>query len=364
MGTLQLQDISIAFGDRDILSHISCTVDTSTKAALAGVNGSGKSTLLKIITGSIDVDSGLINATKGMQISYLPQEGITFKDRSLYAEMESAFEHYHVILQKKDRVGERLAACKENSTKTNSLIEEFHSLQEYILHSDFYHRETRILQVIRGLGFAAEDIHRPCGEFSGGWQMRIALGKILLEQPDILLLDEPTNYLDVEARFWLKNYLSHYCGGYILVSHDRYFLDETTTEVLELFRGELKRYQGSFTTYERMKEEEAILLEKAFLQQQSEIKHIEEFIDRFRFKASKAKQVQSRIKQLEKIERIEISSQSKHIAFKFPDVPHSGKNICKLHQVTKAYGEHVVISNLDLLVEHGDRLAVTGKNGM
>ncbi len=364
MGTLQLQDISLAFSDRDILSHISCTVDTNTRAALAGANGSGKSTLLKIITGSMDADSGTITATKGMQISYLPQGGIEFKDRSLYEELEGAFSRYHDILQRKERIGEQLASCSEDSRETQALLEEFQTLEEHILHSDYYHREARILQVATGLGFTQDDIHRPSLEFSGGWQMRIALGKILLEHPDILLLDEPTNYLDVEARLWLKSYLIGYSGGCILVSHDRYFLDATTTEVLELYGGGLKRYQGSFTTYERIKAEELIMLEKAYLQQQLEIRHIEEFIERFRYKASKAKQVQSRIKQLEKIERIVIPSNARHLSFTFPPPPHAGNDICRINGLTKAYGEHVVISDLQVGIDRGERLAVTGKNGM
>lgn len=364
MGTLQLQDISLAYGERDILRHISCTIDTQTHAALAGVNGSGKSTLLKIIKKEIEPDSGVISTTKNLQVSYLPQTGITFKERSLYEELESAFDRYAVLLKEKYRIAERLASHNSNTKETNTLLKELDAIEEYLLTSEYYHREAKILQIAEGLGFSSADIHRSCHEFPGGWQMRIALSKVLLEHPDILLLDEPTNYLDVEARVWLKNYLLQYKGGYLLVSHDRYFLDETTNEVFELFGGALKRYAGNYTLYERIKQQETDQLIQAYAQQQAEIHHMEEFIERFRSKATKAKQVQSRIKQLEKMERIELPQQHRRLSFSFPDTPHSGNDIFRLEHISKAYGEHVVIPDLDLFIGKGDRLAVTGKNGM
>ena len=364
MGTLQLQQISLAFGDRDILKDISITLNTNTSAALAGINGSGKSTLLKIITGSIEPDTGSISMTRGMTVSYLPQSGIVLRERSLYEELESAFDSYLAYLGRKQEIEHQLSEVTQDSPETASLLEELNSIEEHLLYSSYYQREAKILQVASGLGFSAEDIHRQCLEFSGGWQMRIALGKILLEQPDILLLDEPTNYLDVEARIWLNHYLKQYHGGFLLVSHDRYFLDETIGEVLEIASGSLSRYHGSYTAYEAKKEQELEQLQKAYEQQQLEISHIESFIERFRYKASKARQVQSRVKQLEKIERIELPFSTKSLRFNFPSPPHSGNIIYHLEGLNKSYGDHQVITNLGLHISRGDRIAVSGKNGM
>ncbi len=364
MGTLQLQNISLSFGERDLLSHISSTIDTNTKAALAGINGSGKSTLLKIITGSLEPDTGSIHSTKGMLVSYLPQSGIVLKVRSLYEELESAFDSYVGLLHRKSIIESELSESQEHSKKTDNLLEELNSIEEHLLYSNYYQREAKILLIAKGLGFTPEDTHRQCLEFSGGWQMRIALGKILLEQPDLLLLDEPTNYLDVEARVWLNHYLNQYHGGYLLVSHDRYFLDETTNEVLELSQGDLKRYPGTYSAYEKRKELELEQLKKSFEQQQMEINHIESFIDRFRYKASKAKQVQSRVKQLEKIIPIRLPFETKSLRFTFPEPPHSGNDIFKLEKLQKSYGSNHVIVDLNLHIQKGDRIAISGKNGM
>ncbi len=364
MGTLQLQNISLSYGERDLLINISSTIDTNTKAALAGINGSGKSTLLKIITGSIEPDTGTIHSTKGMLVSYLPQSGIVLKARSLYEELESAFDSFVNLIKRKNHIESLLSESQEHSKQTDNLLEELNSLEEHLLYSNYYQREAKILQIAKGLGFNPEDTHRQCKEFSGGWQMRIALGKILLEQPDLLLLDEPTNYLDVEARVWLNHYLNQYHGGYLLVSHDRYFLDETTNEVLELFHGDLKRYPGTYSAYEKKKELELEQLKKAYEQQKIEIDHIESFIERFRYKASKAKQVQSRIKQLEKIVPIQLPFETKSLRFTFPAPPHSGNDIFRLENLNKSYGDHQVIVDLNLHVQKGDRIAISGKNGM
>lgn len=363
MGTLQLQQISLAFGDRDILSQIDCTIDTQTKAALAGANGSGKTTLLNIITGLIEPDSGEIHTTKGLSVAYLPQNGIVYGDATLFEELDIAFHALHTLTDRKTDIEHTLSLSSDHTSRTDSLLQDLHEIEEQLINSGYYHRKAKIMQVAAGLGFDEEDLTRECSEFSGGWQMRIALGKILLEHPDLLLLDEPTNYLDLEARVWLKNYLKQYSGGYVLVSHDRYFLDETIDHVLELFQGSIHRYTGNYTKYEQTKVEELQMLKKRQAQQELEIAHLEEFIERFRSKATKAKQVQSRIKQLEKIVPIVLPESSKHIAFKFPEPPHSGKKIFDIEHLYKAYGEHTVLNDLSLLIEKGDRLSVTGKNG-
>lgn len=364
MGTLQLQEISLAYGERDLLNRISCTIDTSTKAALAGANGSGKSTLLKIVNQQITPDSGQISKTRRLSVSYLPQGGISLTTETVFDHMAGAYSSYERLIEDKKAIEIELSEATEHENGWEALVAELHSIEEHLLGSDYYHREAKIMQVAKGLGFSPEDCRRQCGEFSGGYQMRIALGKILLEQPDILLLDEPTNYLDIEARVWLRGYLNHYPGGFLIVSHDRDFLNAVTNEVLELFGGDLKRYAGSYSDYERTKKMELEQLQKAYEQQRQQIAHLEQFIERFRYKASKAKQVQSRIKQLEKIEPIILPESAKHIGFHFPEPVHCGKDVYELKGLHKAYGKQVVIDNLDLHISKHDRIAVSGRNGM
>lgn len=364
MGTLQLQELSLAYGERDLLKNISCTIDTSTKAALAGANGSGKSTLLKIVDQQITPDTGHISRTKRLSVSYLPQGGISLTSETVFDHMAGAYSSYERLIEDKKAIETELSEVTEHSTGWEALVAELHSIEEHLLGSDYYHREAKIMQVAKGLGFSPEDCRRPCGEFSGGYQMRIALGKILLEQPDILLLDEPTNYLDIEARVWLRGYLNHYHGGFLIVSHDRDFLNAVTNEVLELFQGSLRRYAGSYSDYERTKQMEIEQLQKSYEQQRQQIAHLEQFIERFRYKASKAKQVQSRIKQLEKIEPIALPESAKHIGFHFPEPVHCGKDVYEIQGLHKAYGKQVVIDALDLHISKHDRIAVSGRNGM
>ncbi|MGM0431212.1 MAG: ABC-F family ATP-binding cassette domain-containing protein [Spirochaetota bacterium] len=363
MKTLQLQDISLAFGDRDILNSVSCALDTTTRAALAGLNGSGKSTLLKVICGQLEADSGTITSSKDLTALYLPQSGVVLKDRTVFHELESSYYRFTQLLEEKSTIENQLAEVTAGTGVSQSLLLRLHDIEEALAHSDYYHRQARITYIATGLGFSENDMDRPCSEFSGGWKMRIALGKILLEQPDILLLDEPTNYLDLEARMWLTDYLKGYFGGYMLVSHDRSFLDATIDEVYEIQRGGLTRFTGTYSTYEKRKEELQQQIIDDYYRQQREIAQTEEFINRFRYKASKAKQVQSRIKQLEKTERIELPATSKQLSFSFPPPPHSGKDHFHLEHVYKSYGSNQVLSDINLYIGKGERLAVTGKNG-
>ncbi|MDA3833011.1 MAG: ABC-F family ATP-binding cassette domain-containing protein, partial [Spirochaetales bacterium] len=363
MKTIQLQDISLAFGDRDLLTGVSCTLDTKTKAALAGINGSGKSTLLKIIFGLAEPDSGSVMCAKDLHSAYLPQTGVVLKNRTVFHELESSYYRFTNLLEKKSAIENQLADTASPEKTSEGLLHKLHDIEEILIQSDYYHREARIMHVAKGLGFSPDDMTRSCSEFSGGWQMRIALAKILLESPDLLLLDEPTNYLDLEARIWLRDFLLTYHGGYLLVSHDRHFLDAAAQVVYEIEQGSLKRFSGNYSAYENAKQEEVQKLIASYGQQQAEIARMEEFIERFRSKATKAKQVQSRIKQLEKIQKIKIPPQEKTLAFSFPSPPHSGKDHFYLNEVSKSYGDHNVIKNLDLYIGKGDRLAVTGRNG-
>jgi ATP-binding cassette subfamily F protein 3 len=360
---VQCTRVSLAFGDRDILKNITLYLGDGKRAALAGANGSGKSTLMKILAGKIPSDSGDRAMQKGSRVSYLPQSGIVHRGKTVREEAESAYEDIHAMLSRMERLGSALEGHSEDSIETRTLLGEYHALQEEVERRGYYSREQHIAEVFGGLGFAPGDMEKQAGTFSGGWQMRIALAKVLLESPGILLLDEPTNYLDIEARAWLEGHLSSFQGAYLLVSHDRYFLDVTVNEVYELFQGGLKRYAGNYSAYEKVREAELENLVKRYKIQQEEIARAEDLIRRFRYKATKAAMVQERIKMLEKIERIEIPESLKKIHISFPPPPHTGRIVLTITGLSKQYGEKRVLENLDLLVESKERLLVVGPNG-
>ena len=363
MAFVQFSRLSLAFGDRDILKEVSLHLSSGSRACLSGANGSGKSTLMKVIAGEIAPDSGVRSVQKGSRVSYLPQSGIVHRGKTLRDEAESAFAPQRELLTRAEEIGGVLEQTKDGGGSVSALLEEYHLLQEQVENSGYYRREAVIFTVLTGLGFAPNDLERDTGEFSGGWQMRIALAKVLLEQPDILLLDEPTNYLDIEARSWLEGWLKNFSGGCLLVSHDRYFLDSTVNEVYELFQGSLKRYVGNYSAYEKVRQAELESLAKRYQEQQEEIEKTEALIRRFRYKATKAAFAQELIKRLEKMERIEIPESLKKISITFPPPPHSGKIALTLEGIGKSYGERQVLSGLELLLESGERLVVAGPNG-
>ena len=363
MAFVQFSRVSLAFGDRDILRDVSLNLASGSRAALAGVNGSGKTTLMKIISGEIQADSGERAVEKDTRVSYLPQSGIVHRGKTLADEVETAFSRGRDLLARYEALGDQLAAEPPDSTKALRLAGEHHEVQLALEESGWYRRKTVMEQTLLGLGFTEDDFSRAVDEFSGGWQMRIALAKVLLEKPDILLLDEPTNYLDIEARNWLESWLSDFTGGYLLVSHDRYFLDVTVQEVYELFNGELHLYRGTYTRYEQLREQELAALIKSYEKQQEEIAKQEDFIRRFRYNASKAAIVQGRIKQLEKIERIELPVNLRKMTVHFPPAPHTGRLVLTAKDLSRGYGERPVISGLDFVVEKSERLVVVGRNG-
>ena len=363
MAFVQFSRISLSFGDRDILKDVSLRLAEGSRSCLTGANGCGKSTLMKIIAGKINADSGDRAVQKDARISYLPQSGIVHRGKTLRDEVEGAFGFVHALLEKMEKTGELLEKSNNDDSATQTLIEEHHNLQERIEETGFYRREGEIAAVLSGLGFSGKDINRDTGEFSGGWQMRIALAKVLLEKPDILLLDEPTNYLDIEARSWLENWLNDFKGGYLLVSHDRYFLDTCVNEVYELYNGDLKRYAGNYSAYEKTRKAELAALLKRYNEQQEEIEKTEALIRRFRYKASKAAFAQELIKRLEKMERVEIPESFKKIDISFPPPPHSPNIALTLEGIGKSYGNRPVLSALDLCLDAEERLVVAGPNG-
>lgn len=363
MAFVQFSQVSLAFGDRDILKNVSVNLMTGTKAALTGANGAGKSTLIKVMAGLIKPDSGSRICQKETRIAYLPQSGLTHHGCSLKEEADRAFEFGYDIQKQIDQIGEQL---EKGTGNTDNLLATQAELIAKLEESGWHRREATAESVLMGLGFSQEDLQKQTEEFSGGWQMRIALAKALMQNPDILLLDEPTNYLDIEARTWLEKFLSNYKGAFLLVSHDRYFLDVTVNEVYELFGGDLKRYKGNFTHYEQMREVELKTLIAEYEKQQDEIEKLQDFIRRFGVQATKAAQAQERQKQLDKIlaQKIEIPESLKKIHFKFPEAPHAGHLVLRTKGLTKSYdGKTNVIENLDLTVENGEILVVAGRNG-
>jgi len=363
MAFVQFSNLSLAFADRDILKDASLRLAAGSRSCLTGANGSGKTTLMKVIAGVIKPDGGERAVQKGTRISYLPQSGIVLYGKTLREEAETAFGFAHNLLFRLEETGKLLEKSKSDEASVKALVEEHHLLQEQIENSGYYIREADISAVLSGLGFSPRDADRNTGEFSGGWQMRIALAKVLLEKPDILLLDEPTNYLDIEAREWLENRLASFTGGYLLVSHDRYFLDVCVNEVYEIFQGKVKRYPGNYSAYEKTRKVELESLVKRYGEQQEEIAKTEALIRRFRYKASKAAFAQELVKRLEKTERIEIPESLKKINITFPSAPHSGKIALTLEGVGKSYGQRKVLSGLDLCIEAKERLVVAGPNG-
>ena len=381
MAFVQFSKVSLAFGDRDILKNVSVNLSAGTKAALTGANGSGKSTLMKVMAGLMECDSGDRAVQKDCRIGYLPQSGIVHHGCTLLEEADRAFSYGYSLHNEMEDIGAKLAE-DPNSPGAMALLERQHEIITWLEESGWNRRDVLARQTLEGLGFKPEDMNRSVEEFSGGWQMRIALAKVLLEKPDILLLDEPTNYLDIEARDWLEKFLHDYTGGFLLVSHDRYFLDVTINEVYELFNGDLKRYPGNYTHYEQVRAVELQTLMARYEQQQEEIHKLEDFIRRFGYKATKAAQAQERQKMLDKIlaEKVEIPETLKKIHFSFPPAPHSGRLVLTAESIGKTYrgetgsnnaavaggsqgAEHEVLRDLNLVVENGDRLVVVGRNG-
>ncbi|GHU39016.1 ABC transporter ATP-binding protein [Spirochaetia bacterium] len=370
MSFIQFTGVSLAFGNRDIFTNANIFLKSRSRAALCGANGSGKSTFMKVMAGLIQPDSGERAIEKASHVSYLPQSGVVHSGNTLKEEVETAFSPIKAIICKIDSIHRELETSGGNGScdvfsekRTRALLEEQHRLTEVVEKSGYHMRDKKISMVLQGLGFSKNDPDRNTSEFSGGWQMRIALAKILLENPDILLLDEPTNYLDIEARVWFQKWLAGFDGAYLLVSHDRYFLDCCVNEIYELFQGTLKRYAGNYSAYCVVRRQETEAIIAAYKAQQEEIAKAEDLIRRFRYKATKAAMVQERIKKIEKMERIEIPENLKRIAIALPAPPHCGRIALTLQNICKSYNDHQVLSGLDLTVESGERLVVVGPNG-
>ena len=349
----------MSFGPQTVLDGVSLTVDNGTRAGLVGANGSGKSTLLRILSGDETAESGTVTAARNTIVEYLPQRNTVPQETTVFEYAEEGYAREHRLFESRSITANRLVNDPDNQADLQFVADADHSLEE----TGYYRREEHIGRVLHGLGFVPTDFSRPLHEFSGGWRMRASLAKSLLTRPDVLLLDEPTNYLDSEARIWLSNFLRTFTGGFVIVSHDRAFLDESVDTVLELFHGKVKRFRGSYTTYETKRREELKQLVAAWETQQKQIAKQEDFIRRFRANANKAKQVQSRIKVLDKLEPIEIPDHLRPVSITLPPPIHSGRTVLTLTEVHKYYGNLHVLDDISLTLTRGQRLAVVGLNG-
>src|SRR5882762_7752379 len=359
---IQLSGAGKRFGSKTLFQDLDWMVTSGDRVGLVGANGTGKSTLLKILAGLDSVDSGSLAVMKGTTFGYLPQEGLTLSGRSVFAECMTVFANLRALEEEQEALTARMADLDPESPEYAEVSERFHRSESEFQSRDGYAVEAQVGSVLSGLGFSREDWKRRTEEFSGGWQMRIALAKLLLEKPNLLLLDEPTNHLDLEARNWLEGYLAQYPHAFVLVSHDRYFLDITVKRIVELWNKSVHFYSGNYSRYETLKTERRAQIEAAYKNQQDRIQQLEAFINRFRYQATKAKQVQSRIKELDKIERIELPSEEKIIHFHFPQPKPSGRVVAEFKNVSKSYDEKLVFSGVNFVIERGDRIALVGVN--
>ena len=360
---IQLTDLTKTFGDRTLFDHVTWQIDDGDRVGLCGPNGAGKTTLLKILAGLEELDAGAVVRPATLTIGYLPQDGLSHSGRTVFEEAASAFQPLLDMKAEMHDIEHRLGDASVPPHEHDTMLARYAELQDRFRLDEGYSMDLRIATVLRGLGFSPEDADRPCETFSGGWQMRIALAKLLLGRPKLLLLDEPTNHLDLEARNWLEEYLHAYPYAVILVSHDRYFLDAVVTRITDVHLRRLTDYVGNYSKYVEQRDAMLEALRQAKREQDEEIARVRLFIDRFRYKATKAAQVQSRIKMLEKVVPIEVPPERKRIHFKFPDCAKSGRTVMELKHVRKAYGSLTVFRELNLHIERGDRIALVGPNG-
>ncbi|HYE86068.1 MAG TPA: ABC-F family ATP-binding cassette domain-containing protein, partial [Vicinamibacterales bacterium] len=360
---LQLQDVTKAFGEKTLLEHVTWQVGDRDRVGLCGPNGAGKTTLLKMLAGLDEPDSGLIQKPNALTLGYLPQDGLSHSGRTVRDEASLALKPLLDMKAEMHDLEARLGDTSLSEAEHDAALARYSEVQDRFRLSDGYQIDLKVATVLRGLGFEPEAQDHLTDHLSGGWQMRLALAKLLLSEPDLLLLDEPTNHLDLEARNWLETYLNEYPYAVILVSHDRFFLDAVVTRIADLTLRTLTDYVGNYSDYLVAHEARIEQLRKAKREQDEEVARVKMFIDRFRYQATKASQVQSRIKMLEKVVPIEVPPERKKIHFDFPTCGKSGRTVIDVRSARKAYGELVVFADLNLHIERGDRIALVGPNG-
>jgi ATP-binding cassette subfamily F protein 3 len=363
---IHITEISKSFGTQVILDSASLHIRPGMRIGLVGPNGAGKTTLLRILASEMSLDGGEINARKGLRIGFLPQEIEEIADHTVLDEVLTSFADILDMEHRLKDLGERITSAYggDSYEDPDVLMKDLGALQTAFEHANGYELESRAETILRGMGFRDDDFERPIRELSGGWRMRVALARLLMESPDLLLLDEPTNHLDLESLLWLEEFLLEWPGSLVIVSHDRYFLNRMVTHIVELDRGVLDLYAGSYDTYEVEKNLRYEALVNAAKNQQREIDSAESFVRRFRAKNTKAKQVQQKIRQLEKMERIEAPVlERKTIKFRFPQPGRTGRVVVEVEHARKAYGDTVVYRDLNLVVERGEKIALVGPNG-
>src|ERR1700723_3503792 len=365
---IQLSSAGKRYGHKLLFEGADWMITPRDRIGLVGANGTGKSTLMKIFAGMETLDYGSFSTAKGISAGYLPQDGLTLSGRTVFAECMAVFSELREMEQEMEDLTARMPELDQSSPEYTQVAQRYQRLEHEFRTRDGYAIEAQVGRVLMGLGFQKSDWQRQTEEFSGGWQMRIALAKLLLQKPNLLLLDEPTNHLDLEARNWLEEYLTTYPPAFVLISHDRYFLDITVDRIIEIWNKQIHFYAGNYDQYLVAKTARKEQLEAAYKTQHDRIEQLEVFINRFRYTATKAKQVQSRIKELEKIERIEIPEEEKTVHFSFPQPKPSGRIVAEFANVAKSYGErgiseHRVFQHVNFMIERGERIALVGVNG-
>jgi ATP-binding cassette subfamily F protein 3 len=366
---IQLSGAGKRFGHKLLFENADWLITSHDRIGLVGGNGTGKSTLMKILAGMDTFDYGTLIIAKGTSAGYLPQDGLTLSGRTVFAECMSVFDDLRAMETELESLTHSMAELDHTGPEYSAVADRYHRVEHEFRTRNGYSIEAEVGRVLMGLGFTKEEWPRLTDEFSGGWQMRLALAKLLLQQPNLLLLDEPTNHLDLEARNWLEEYLQNYPHAFVLISHDRYFLDVTVNKIAEIWNKRFWFYTGNYDKFLAQKTQRNEQLQAAYRNQRDRIEQLEVFINRFRYQATKAKQVQSRIKELEKIERIEIPPEEKTIHFSFPQPKPSGRIVAEFDGVAKSYpgknggAEKEVFRNVSFMIERGDRIALVGVNG-
>src|SRR5581483_4619741 len=360
---IQLNSAGKRYGHKLLFEGADLLITQRDRVGLVGANGAGKSTFLKILAGAETLDYGSTSVAKGISAGYLPQDGLTLSGKTVFAECMSVFFRLRKMEQELEQLTSRMSEIDHTSAEYEEVADRYHQIQHEFRINDGYALEAQVGTVLGGLGFRPEDWHRQTDEFSGGWQMRIALAKLLLQKPNLLLLDEPTNHLDLESRNWLEEYLFNYPYAFVLISHDRYFLDVSVNRIVEIWNKRVWTYTGNYDKFLVQKTQRQEELEAAYRNQRERVEQLEVFINRFRYQATKAKQVQSRIKELDKMERIEIPEEEKTIHFSFPQPKPSGRIVAEFAEVAKSYGQKEVFRNVNFMIERGDRIALVGVNG-
>ena len=358
-----IKELCLAFGEKILFDNVEATIGPRDRIALVGVNGSGKSTFIKILLGLAEYDSGTIEKPDYFTLGYLPQDGIETKGCTLFEEVNKAFAEIHTLQEKIDAASEKMYEMDTDDPAYYELIDTIGEWEQQLEDAEPAKIKSQIERILLGLGFKMEDMNRDTGEFSGGWQMRIALAKLLLKKPSLLLLDEPTNHLDIVSQNWLEKYLVGYQGALMIISHDRAFMNAVCDRTYELKFGNLNTYSGNYSFYEKESAQRIATQRKQAAAQDKEIARQKEFINRFRSNQKKASMVQSRIKQLDKIERVQVDREEKKIYFRFPPPPPASQKVCDIKDLYKSYGDIKVFNGLNLRIDSGDRIAVVGVNG-